>query len=235
METAKNMEPTEQPELQLVHQVKLWQGIFKPSSHFSTLRDAEQVKGLVWRILLISFLIGILTGVTTYLSMELNLVPNQGDVPGVDPALLQKIAIISGSVGALIGIPIYMLIAAAIFTIFFRDVPFAKQFAIQVYGAFILLINTVISIPFMYLTETLTPFFSLGIIGESLHAGPFLQALLSSLTVFFIWQVFLIIAALKQTSRKSAKYITSMIIILHVVYLLIGAKIATMGAALAQM
>lgn len=234
METAKNIEPTEQPELQLVHKVKLWQGILKPSSHFSTLRDAEQIKGLVWRILLISLLTGFLTAVTTYLSMELNLVPNQ-DIPGMDPTTLQNLAVIMGGVGALFAIPLYMLVAAAIFTVFVRDVSFVKQFTIQAYGAFILLINTVISVPLMYLTETLTPFFSLGIIGESLHAGPFLQALLSSLTVFFIWQVFLIIAALKQTSRKSAKYITSMIIILHVVYLLIGAKVASMGAALAQM
>ena len=225
METAKKIEPTDQQELQHVHPMKLWQGIFKPTSHFSTLRDAEQVKGLVWRVILISLLAGIFTGMTTYLTMALNLVPNQETVPGMDSSLMQTLIVISAGVGGLFSLPFYMLIAAAIYTIIFRDIPFGKQFAIQAYASFISLINIAITIPSLYLAKTATPFFGLGIIGEALHAGPFLQGILSTITVFFIWQVIFTITAIKQTTTKSSKYVVTWILILNVIYLFISAGI----------
>lgn len=235
MQTAKNIEPTDQPELQLVHRIKLWQGIFKPTSHFSTLRDAEQVKGLIWRVLLISLLAGIFTGFTTYLTMELNIIPNQKAIPGMDTAIMQNIVAISAGVGGLFTLPVYMLIAAAIYTIIFRDIPFGKQFAIQAYASFISLINIAIAVPSLYLAKTVTPFFSLGIIGEALHAGPFLQALLSTITVFFIWQLIFTIIAIKQTTTKSSKYVVSWILILNVIYLFISAAIFNFSTAVSNL
>lgn len=237
MQTVKNIDTTNQPELLPIHRVKLWQGIFKPSSHFSTLRDAEKVTGLVWRVLLISLLAAIFTGLSSYLSMTLNILPAQAqeEVAGLaNNPLFQNITVLFAAVGGFFGILLSMVIAAAILAIFFRDVPFGKQFAIQGYSSFIGLINMALSIPIMYLTKTLTPFFSLGIIGETLNAGPFLQSLLSAITVFFIWQVFFTITALKQTSNKPSKYVTSVVIILYVIYLLIGAAIASFGTAVSN-
>lgn len=235
METVKNTNPIDQPELQPVHHIKLWEGIFKPSSHFATLRHGESIKGLVWRVLLISFLAGIFTAASTYVSFDLNLVPNTGDIPGFDTDLIKIFAVIGGGVGGIFGVPLYMLIAAAILSIFFRDVSFSKQFAIQGYASFITIISMVITIPLIYVTNTLTPFFSLGIIGEALNAGPFLQSLLSSITLFFIWQIALMIFALKQASAKSTKYIVSVIITLHVIYLLFGAAMAKIGTSMANL
>lgn len=235
LETVKNTNPIDQPELQLVHRIKFWEGIFKPSSHFATLRNAETIKGLIWRVLLISFLAGILTAASTYVSFELNLMPNTGDIPGLDTDMVKMFAVIGGGVGGIFGIPLYMLIAAAILTIFFRDVSFGKQFAIQGYASFITIINMAITIPLMYVTNTITPFFSLGIIGEALNAGPFLQGLLSSITIFFIWQVALMIGALKQASTKPSKYVVSVIITLNVIYLLFGAAMAKVGTSMANL
>lgn len=215
-----------QPELQVneqTHQIKLFAGIFKPAEHFTTLREADKIKGLALRVVLLSLIMGALAALTAYLTFSLEL-----DPAGVLPALnmdeqtrqmVQTMGMVTGGIGGLVMVPIGMVILSAILIIFFRDVPFNKLFAMQTYTMTISVIATLVQLPMLILTQKITPFFSLGIIGEVLKVGPGLQTFLSSITVFLIWQLFVLITALKQTSRKSPNAVIWTVIILNVVYL----------------
>lgn len=231
----EELEKTEQ-----IHHIKLFAGIFKPAQHFATLRDADKVKGLALRVVLLSLIMGILAAATAYLTFSLNLLKSSPLIPNINleqtsQPFFQTFTAISGGIGGLVGVPIGMVILAAIFAIFFRDVPFNKLFAIQAYTTTISFIATLVQLPITILTQKITPFFSLGILGEVLKVGPGLQLFLTSITVFLIWQLYVLITALKQTSRKSANYVTWIVIGLYVVYLAGSAIIAGIGLANAQM
>lgn len=195
------------------HHVKLWQGIFNPLSHFSTLRDAERIEGLGWRVLVMSLLAGLLTGISSYITITLNLLPFPEEVRGVihHPYIKNLIMIICAFVG-MIGIPFYIFCSASIFTVFFNDISFGKQFIIQTYTALVFLIHMAVSIPIMYYTQT--PFFSLMMPGKSLF---------KIVNIFIIWQGAIVYNALKQISTKPSKYITSVVIILYSFYFLMNA------------
>jgi hypothetical protein len=198
-------------------------GIFNITNEFTLLGQSEEIKGLTKKVIFISLLNAVLTALITYFSPDLESQLAQSDVElvGNMKVFVALGAAFFGLILPIITISIYSVLTWILFT----DVGFQKIFLVHFYSYLITIVYLISQLFFFFffnIDPTNSPL-SLGIIGESLTNNSYIQSILSSLSIFWVWGIVLQVISLSILSAKSKQYIVISVILLNL--------LATMGLA----
>lgn len=211
----------------VTHTVNLFKGILKPKEEFAKYREADNVNGIGWRIVVLSVISGLLGYALAYVA---------SDVLGITSSLQQSfqsaglqmseetISTFTSVIGAITGFVtpiISMLFDALIALIFFSEVGYKKLFSIELYLAVISVIGSAVTLILMTIFKSSLPFLSVGIITRLFTDQAFLNAFFGGITLFLIWQFYVRFVAYRNASSKSMTYIIWVLVILYVILLLL--------------
>ncbi|MBB6451028.1 hypothetical protein HNR44_003018 [Geomicrobium halophilum] len=216
----------------MIFHVKYTKGLLNPQQHFSSLREAEGVKGIIWRTVVSALLIGVLTGVSMYLlSGQMSAELQAGGLSPDEAAVFTNIiSVLNGIFVAGISV-IGIVIAALVFWIFFKDVGFKNLFIIFVYFLPIYVLVMLIDLPFIiyFDLEQGISMTSLGFIAEQIWDHSFFVMFFSQVSLWFIWCFLVQVFALKVNTAKSTRYIVTVTAIAYVMVMLLMAGISMFG------
>ncbi|HEX7063977.1 MAG TPA: YIP1 family protein [Bacillales bacterium] len=221
-----------------VHRVRLLRGIIRPKEEFESLREADKIEGMGWRLVVLSLLSAIFAGLSVYIVQALGLaaeINKRFEISGSQMSesnveLGQTFALASGVFGGLVGPVITMAVAALIFLIFFSDIGYKKLFTIELYLQCISLINTIVALILILIFQTYSEtFLNLGAISQLLTDDIFINAFFSGISIFLIWKLYVQINAYYKVSTRTPAFIVWTPIILNLVLLLVIAGFGVLG------
>ncbi len=130
---------------------------------------------------------------------------------------------IGGAIGGLV-LPFLLIGSSTLaFWGFFRDIGFKRLYVLQTYLFVIILIGIAANLPYMFAfgsTEMLSPF-GIGPWVKAITDHVFLTTLSGWITVFFVWHLYATVKLLIESSLKSKRYILTVTIGLHGLFILI--------------
>ncbi|HET7580316.1 MAG TPA: Yip1 family protein [Bacillales bacterium] len=222
-----------------VHHIHLFKGIMKPNEEFRDLREAEEVKGLGWRLVVLSVVNAIIAGVAGYVATQVLNITTQTsgklNNPEMPQELVQGMAIGGAAIGGLVQPVIVMAIMALIFLIFFSDIGYKKLFAVELYLQLIGLIGGIVSGILMVVFRSGTQsFLNLGAITHLITDNAFINGFFGGISIFLIWKVYVQINAYRQASRKSSSSVAWTLIIINIVFMLILGGLALLGQQMTE-
>jgi hypothetical protein len=207
-----------------MHRVRLLEGTFQPFTHFEKLKQAEQVKGLPLGIAVIIGLSLLLSLFGAYLGIGTEEIMRMMDKVEKDRLEFAKLYFGAGEIISGLFFPVFsMLFFSLFYWLFFKQISFINIFTIQLFPAFLFIIEKMLNFPLLYLLgigKESSPF-GLGVLIQLISEQPFLVNFISHLTIFQIWAACLQIIAFRKMSDKTLKLITWTVLFAHVIYLLI--------------
>ncbi|HET7580101.1 MAG TPA: YIP1 family protein [Bacillales bacterium] len=226
-----------------VHRIRILRGLTRPYEEFKGIKEADQIKGSGWRLVVLSILSAIFAGLFFYIVQALGLEPevnqsftiNSSQMSESNVPLGKNIVLVGGIFGGLVGPVITMVVGALIFLIFFSDIGFMKLFAIELYLQFIGLINTIVGLILIFVFQTYSKsFLNLGAITELFTENIFINTFFSGITIFLIWKLYVQIRAYRHASEKSSSYVVWTPILLNLLLLLAVAGFSVIGQQLVE-
>lgn len=215
------------------HHVQVWRGLFKPEKTLHTLRESNSIHGYRLRLLILLLCSSIIFGFFFYIcSGEWLQMPEAVEM-GLSSDQKFAASIMIGIGGALSGLVLPFLLIGSntlIFWAFFRDIGFKRLYVLQTYLFVIVLIGIAANIPYMFAfgsTEMLSPF-GIGPWMKAITDNVFLTSFSGWITIFFIWHLFATVKLLMESSLKTKRYIITVSIGLHTLFLIILSVINTM-------
>ncbi|QQK76510.1 hypothetical protein HUG15_13665 [Salicibibacter cibarius] len=196
------------------------------------MREAEEIKGSLWRLIGSALLIGVLTGLSMYLLSDQVIAAFQraGVSAEEASAFITLLAVLIGIFVAGISV-IAVLVAALIFWGFFKDIGLKNLLLIFTYFLPIYVLVLLIDFPFLIYFEGLEgrSMTSLGFMAEQIWDQPFFVAFFSQVSLLFIWCFLVQLFAIKVNTTKSTRYIVTVSAIAYVIVMTIIAGISMLG------
>jgi hypothetical protein len=207
-----------------MHRVRLLEGTFQPFTHFEQLRQSEQVKGLPLRIAMIIGLSLLLSAVGAYLGIGTEEIMKTMDRIDRQKLEFSKLLFGIGEVVSGLFFPLFiMFFFSLFFWLFFKQISFINILTIQLFPAFLFIIEKMLNFPLSYLlgiSRESSPL-GLGVLIQVISEQPLLVNFISHLTIFQIWGACLQIIAFHQMSDKKMKSIIATVLFAHIIYILI--------------
>lgn len=154
------------------------------------------------------------------------LMPTQGQA-GMDPDQMKGFFVGCGVAGAVLGQPLFIVVAAALFLLGFRltggELDFRGSLAVTAHGLMPIAVSALLSIPVILARESLDAERLQqggGVLMSNLEslapegAAPPLVALLSSLDIFSVWSVVLLVLGFETVARVSRGNATAVVVTL---------------------
>ncbi|MCF6409271.1 hypothetical protein [Pseudalkalibacillus salsuginis] len=215
------------------HQVQVWKGLFRPEETLHTLRESSSIQGYRLRVLILLLCSSLVFGFLFYISAAEWLKVPEAMAMELTAEQKQAASIYIGIGGAISGfaLPFILIGASALsFWGFFRDIGFRKLFVLHTYLYVIILIGLAANIPYMLAfgsIEMLSPF-GVGPWVNAISDHIFLTSFFGWITIFFIWHIYASIKLLMEASLKSKRYVWTVSIGLHLLFITSIAIINTM-------
>jgi hypothetical protein len=211
----------------MIYHVELFKGIFQPSKNFYQLRDAEHVKFLTGKLLLIILLSTVVSFLQGNFGIGTESFTNKLTNDTVEEFERLKFFFTLGHViqGMLTPL-LYLFLSSTIFWLVF-EVDFVKLLIIHAYVLWIYEIEDVILLPLQLLLgiqDIFSPF-SLGVWGPFFTNSPLLWSILGSISLFTFWALIIQIIAFQLLTEKSRTFIILAVFTANLLFVLFTALV----------
>ncbi|RAK19899.1 hypothetical protein B0I26_10581 [Anoxybacillus vitaminiphilus] len=215
----------------MIFRIQLWRGIFQPNFKFYQLRQAEKVNGLLWRLMILSIVSGLLSGLSVYAGLDTEMFTRLVEKKSMEAIEAMKLLFGVGSVlnGIISPIIIMYLSSLLIWTVL-EDMKFYKIAAIQLYVVFIGVLEKTLEMVFRLMTgaNSFSSPFGFGILAQLITDQPLLIHFMNEITIFGILGVIIQIIALKICSSFSLGKISILVIGIYLIFNLISSLLSLM-------
>jgi hypothetical protein len=212
----------------MMYNVELLKGMFRPKIKFYQLKEADQVKYLTRKLLLILLLSTIVSFLRAYFGIETEELTGKMEQYAAEQFALAKLLFAIGHIlGGLITPLLFLFLSSAIFWFLF-DIKFVKLLVIHASILLIYVLEDMILFPlqlFLGIKEPFSPF-TLGAFGPYITDSSFVWTLLSSISLFSIWTILIQIIALQILTEKAKPYIITAVIAVYVFFALLSSILA---------
>jgi hypothetical protein len=209
----------------MIYHVELLKGMFRPKIKFSQLKEAEYVKNITGKILLVLLLSAIISFLRAYYGIGTEELIGKMEQYTKEQFVLAQFFFALGHVlGGLIIPLLFLFLSSAIFFFLF-DVNFVKLLAIHASVLLIYVLEEILLFPlqlFLGIKDTFSPF-TLGVLGPYITDSPFVWTLLRSISLFSIWAMLIQMVALEQLTEKPKRAIMTAVIAVYVFFALLSA------------
>ncbi|MDW2876596.1 MULTISPECIES: hypothetical protein [Bacillaceae] len=209
----------------MIYYVQLVRGILNPSGAFYQLGKAEEIRGLVKRLILLILAGAMIFAAYGYLGMGMEFLHREITSIGSAEFEMKKLfAIIGQTCWGIIYTCLILFLQAVLFWIF-MDVEYKKLLVVQAFVSVIFLAEKVLLLPItaVFGTGGKSSPFSLGIISQYIFENGFLTKLFSMVTIFSIAVIIFQYKALKSITEKSPKLILIVVILINLLYWTVSA------------
>ncbi|GHH99595.1 hypothetical protein [Neobacillus kokaensis] len=207
-----------------MHQVRLIEGTFQPSTHFVELKQTEQVNGLSLKIAVIVGLSVLASAVGAYLGVGTEEIMISMDAVKREKLEFAKLIFGIGEVISGLFSPLFiMFFFSFFFWPLFGRVSFKKIISIQLYPAFLYTVEKLLNVPLFLLLgigKESSPF-GLGVLTQLITDQTYLVNLFSQITIFQVWSACLQVIAFRKMSDKPMSLIVLIVIFTHIIYMLL--------------
>ncbi|MCQ6274653.1 hypothetical protein JMM81_06650 [Bacillus sp. V3B] len=213
-----------------MYEVRLFKGLREPYITAHQLIKAEYIGGFWKKLFLLLFLTFLLSTITAYYGIGNELLSKELNTTSSTEFEAAKSLFAGGQIIWSILVAITTITIPSVFFWAISDIEWKKYIVVQSFILTILLIETIITIPFAILIglpEISNPF-SLGAIGQSLTSNDIILQLLTEITIFKIWAIVLQIKYIKVLAEKTAKQATLIVIGFNLIILVITVFLAIM-------
>jgi hypothetical protein len=216
----------------MIFRIQLWRGILQPNLKFYQLRQAENVNGFFWRLIILSIVNGLLSGLSVYAGLDTEIFTKLVEKKSIETIEAMKFLFGVGSVlSGIISPIIVMYLSSLLIWTVLEDMEFYKITAIQLYVMFIGVLEKTLEIVFRLMTgvNSSSSLFGFGILTQLITENSLIIHFMNEITIFGILGVMIQIIALKICSSFSLRKITILVIAIYIIVNLISSLLSLMN------
>jgi hypothetical protein len=212
----------------MIYNVEPLKEMFRPRIKFYQLKEADYVKNLTAKLLLILLLSIAISMLRAYYGIGTEeLTSKMGQYTEEQFALMKFFFALGHIISGLVAPLSFLFLSAAIFWFLF-EVKLVKLLVIQSSILLIYVLEEMFLFPlqlFFGINDVFSPF-TLGVFGPYITDSSFVWTLLGSISVFSVWAVLIQIIALQMLTEKSKLYIITSVISVYLFFALLSAILA---------
>lgn len=205
----------------MIFQVRLLEGIFRPSKHFTYFANASTIRGFQSRFFLILIFYFVLAALSGYLGIGMEELMSKMDSVSEEKLEWAKVLFGLGEILKSILFPLwFMFLFSTALTFYVQELSYYKLWLLQIYPVTIFFLEKLVN-TFIYLFLGI-PFelnvFSLGPIFQLLTDDPLFLTLASKTTLFQLWAAIVQLISLKTSTEESYLKLIPIILLLYILF-----------------